>query len=156
MFYHFYFVVKFRVYLCIWERLNCTWKEFGTSTSLKKRKKKAKTIFVTQSAIILRIKNFQSFSKQSILFLMLLEVKLFVRLQDKASKDTFSSDQKLKNVTRGGGRGGVEKCRKKCHGLFEWPQRTKNYQHWLYCCDLILDIISNGIGPLVCNQYQML
>jgi hypothetical protein len=54
---------------------------------------------------------------------MLLEVKLLVRKQDKASKDTFSSNsidiaeqfkpkishQKMKNVTRGGG---SEKCQK--------------------------------------------
>jgi hypothetical protein len=51
------------------------------------------------------------------LFLLLLDVKLFVKKQDKASKDTFFlidllfhsnldlkfSHQKLKNVTKGGG-----------------------------------------------------
>ncbi len=68
------------------------------------------------------------------LFLMLLEGKLFVTKQDKASIVTLFwinsifqinlglkiSHQKLKNVTPRG-RGGGRKSAKKCHVLFEWP-----------------------------------
>jgi hypothetical protein len=67
---------------------------------------------------------------------MLLEGKLLVEEQDKASKDIFfltpllfQSDVGLKmshkkrHKERGAG-GGVRKVQKKCHVLFEWSLKT--------------------------------